>query len=303
MQQVSTASEAYHVPVTLHERVTQATHALVAAGYNDAEAAIDAEVLARHALGWTREQMLVRWRDSLPNGFELRFAPLIDRRAQHEPVAYIVGHREFWNLEIAVTRDTLIPRPETELIVEETLALAQHVPSRLPPAPVIVDVGTGSGCLAVAIAHELPAAQLLAIDVSTAALDVARRNARAHHVADRISWHAGSLLEPVAQPVDLIVSNPPYVPLRDATTLQPDVRDYEPAVALFSGEDGLATIRALVNQARGHVRPEGWLIFEFGYGQADAVRDLVDRSDAWYLVRLRHDLQDIPRTAVLQRRS
>jgi release factor glutamine methyltransferase len=288
--------------VTLHERVTQATHALVAAGYNEGEAALDAEVLARHTLGWTREQMLVRWRDPIPNGFEARYPALIDRRALHEPVAYIIGHREFWNLEIAVTRDTLIPRPETELIVEETLALAQHVPSRLGAAPVIVDVGTGSGCLAVAIAHELRTAHLVAIDVSTAALDIARRNARTHHVADRISWHAGSLLEPIAQPVDLIVSNPPYVPLRDASTLQPDVRDYEPAVALFSGEDGLATIRALVNQARGHLRPEGWLIFEFGYGQADAVRELVDRSDAWYLVRLRHDLQDIPRTAVLQRR-
>jgi release factor glutamine methyltransferase len=324
--------------VTLHERVTQATHALVAAGYNDAEAAIDAELLARHTLGWTREQMLVRWRDPIPptpslppspqgsgsssrsatndsdsgrsatssaigSDFEKRYAALINRRRQHEPVAYIVGHREFWNLEMAVTRDTLIPRPETELIIEETLALAQHVPSRLGSAPVIVDVGTGSGCLAIAIAHELPTSHVIAIDVSTAALDVAKRNARTHQVADRISWHAGSLLEPIAQPVDLIVSNPPYVPLRDATTLQQDVRDYEPAVALFSGEDGLATIRALVNQARGHVRPEGWLIFEFGYGQADAVRELVDRSDAWYLVRLRHDLQDIPRTAVLQRKS
>jgi release factor glutamine methyltransferase len=287
-----------HPHPTLHERVTQATQALIAAGYNEAEAAIDAELLARHALGWTREQMLVRWREPVPAGFEPRYAPLAARRVRHEPVAYITGHREFWGLEIAVTRDTLIPRPETELIVEETLALAP----RLGNSPLVVDVGTGSGCLAVAIAHELPAAQVMAIDVSTAALDVAKRNARTHQVSDRITWHAGSILEPVTQPVDLIVSNPPYVPLRDAPALQADVRDYEPAVALFSGDDGLATIRALVNQARGHVRPEGWLIFEFGYGQAEAVRELVDRSDAWYLVRLRHDLQDIPRTAVLQRR-
>jgi len=285
-------------PGTLHERVTRATHLLAAAGYLEAEAAIDAELLARHTLRWTREQMLVHWRESVPEGFETRFAALVERRRRHEPIAYITGHREFWGLEIAVTRDTLIPRPETELIVEETLALAP----RLDPTPTIVDVGTGSGCLAVAIAHELRAARLIAIDVSTAALDVAKRNAVTHHVADRISWHAGSVLEPVTQPVDLIVSNPSYVPLRDAASLQPDVRDYEPSVALFSGEDGLATIRALVKQARGHVRPQGWLIFEFGYGQADAVRDLVDRSDAWYLVRLRHDLQDIPRTAVLQRR-
>lgn len=285
--------------LTLHARVTAATHALQAVGYVEAEAAIDAELLARHTLGWTREQMLVRWRDPVPDGFESRYAPLLARRARHEPVAYIIGHREFWGLEIAVTRDTLIPRPETELIVEETLALA---PS-LGPNPTIVDVGTGSGCLAIAIAHDLPAARVIAIDVSTAALDIAKRNAVTHHVADRIHWHAASLLEPLTTRVDLIVSNPPYVPLRDAATLQPDVREYEPSVALFSGDDGLATIRALVNQARGHVRQEGWLIFEFGYGQADAVRHLVEQSDAWYLVRLRHDLQDIPRTAVLQRRG
>jgi release factor glutamine methyltransferase len=283
---------------TLHERVTQATHALTAAGYNETEAALDAEVLARHALGWTREQMLVRWRDPVPPHFEPRYAPLLARRSHHEPVAYIVGHREFWGLEIAVTRDTLIPRPETELIVEEALAAAPH----LSAAPTIVDVGTGSGCLAVALAHELCSAKLIAIDVSTAALDVARRNAITHGVADRITWLVASMLEPVTSAVDLIVSNPPYVPLRDAATLQPDVRDYEPPVALFSGEDGLATIRALVTQAHGHLRQNGWLIFEFGYGQANAVARLVDHANAWHLVRLRRDLQNIPRTAVLRRR-
>jgi release factor glutamine methyltransferase len=283
---------------TLHERVTQATHALTAAGYNEAEAAVDAEVLARHALGWTREQMLVRWREPVPPDFEPRYATLLARRTHHEPVAYIVGHREFWGLEIAVTRDTLIPRPESELIVEETLAAAPH----LSEAPTIVDVGTGSGCLAVAIAHELRSAKLIGIDVSTAALDVARRNAITHGVADRITWLVASMLEAVTWPVDLIVSNPPYVPLRDAATLQPDVRDYEPPVALFSGEDGLATIRALVTQARGRLRQDGWLIFEFGYGQANAVARLVDHANAWHLIRLRHDLQNIPRTAVLRRR-
>jgi release factor glutamine methyltransferase len=287
----------------------------MSAGHDEGDAAFDAEMLARHALGWTREQMLVRWREAPPPGFEARYAPLVERRARHEPAAYIIGHREFWGLEIAVTRDTLIPRPETELIVEEALAIAPQLGAVSPIAgstiagststiagPTIVDVGTGSGCLAVALAHELPAARVIAIDVSTAALDVAKRNATTHHVADRITWHAGSVLEPVAQPVDLIVSNPPYVPLRDAATLQADVRDYEPAVALFSGDDGLATIRALVAQARDRIHPGGWLIFEFGYGQAEAVAALVERADAWHLVRLRHDLQDIPRTAVLQRR-
>jgi release factor glutamine methyltransferase len=287
-----------HQAITLHERVTQATHALLAAGLTEPEASIDAEVLARHVLGWTREQMLVRWRQPVPPDFEPKFAPLLARRLRREPVAYIVGHREFWGLEIDVTRNTLIPRPETELIVEEALIVAPT----LGDAPAIVDVGTGSGCLAIALAHELPTAHVLAIDVSTAALDVAKRNAVRHHVSERITLIAGSVLEPILHPVDLIVANPPYVPLRDAPTMQPDVRDYEPAVALFSGEDGLATIRALVKQAAARVRPEGWLIFEFGWGQADEVKDLVDRVGAWRLIRLRHDLQDIPRTAVLQRR-
>lgn len=291
-------SERYDDPVTLHERVTQAGHALMATGYAEAEAAIDAEVLARHALGWTREQMLVRWREPMSADFDARYTPLIARRMRHEPVAYIIGHREFWNLEIAVTRDTLIPRPETELIVEETLAIAKGSDT----LSTIVDVGTGSGCLAVAIAHELRNAHVLAIDVSVAALDVAKRNAMTHRVADRITFIAGSVLEPVSEPVDVIVSNPPYVPLADAPTLQPDVRDYEPAVALFSGIDGLATIRALLIQSTAHVRSDGWLIFEFGFGQAEAIQHLVETTEAWRLVRLRHDLQNIPRTAVLQRR-
>jgi len=283
---------------SLHACVTEATHALLAAGLTEPEASIDAELLARHVLGWTREQLLMQWRQPVPSDFDARYAPLLERRMRREPVAYIVGHREFWGLEMDVTRDTLIPRPETELIVEESLAIAPE----LGATPAIVDVGTGSGCLAVALAHEWPGAHVIAIDVSTAALDVAKRNAKRHHVADRITWIAGSVLEPITHPVDLIISNPPYVPLRDAPTLQADVRDYEPAVALFSGEDGLATIRALVVQAIDRVRPAGWLIFEFGWGQAEAVTHLVNETTAWHLVRLRHDLQDIPRTAVLQRR-
>jgi release factor glutamine methyltransferase len=259
---------------TLHERVTQATHTLVSAGYNDAEAAIDAEVLARHVLGWTREQTLVRWREPAPADFEARYAPLVARRARHEPVAYIIGHREFWGLEIAVTRDTLIPRPETELIVEEALAIAPELGS----APTIVDVGTGSGCLAVALAHDLPAARVIAIDVSTSALDIAKRNAKTHGVADRITWFAGSLLEPVRHSVNLIVSNPPYVPMRDAATLQPDVRDYEPAVALFSGYDGLATIRALVHGRLADLRI--WLWPGRGRRGARRSRHLAPRAPA-----------------------
>jgi release factor glutamine methyltransferase len=281
---------------------------LAAAGIAEADAAIDADVLARHVLGWTREQMIIRQRDPLPAEsaptFDTRFESVIARRIDREPVAYIVGHREFWGLEFEVTRDVLIPRPETELIVEEALALDRDASLgvSLGASPVIVDVGTGSGCLAVALAHELPRARVIAIDVSTVALHVAKRNADRHGVNARITWHAGSLLEPIGGKVDLIVSNPPYVPLGDAETLPPDVREYEPAVALFSGGDGLATIRALVKQAADRVRNDGWLIFEFGFGQAAAIREIIAAANAWHLEKLREDLQGLPRTAVLRRK-
>jgi release factor glutamine methyltransferase len=289
---------------TLHDRLREAQARLVAAGIPEPDAAIDADVLARHVLGWTREQMITRRRDPLPaaneDAFQPRFDALIARRIEREPVAYIIGHREFWNLDFEVTRDVLIPRPETELIVEEALALDRG--RALGDSPVIVDVGTGSGCLAVAIAHELPRARVIAIDVSTAALHIAKRNADRHGVNARITWHAGSLLEPIDKTVDLIVSNPPYVPLGDAETLPPDVRDYEPAVALFSGGDGLATIRALVAQAADRVRNDGWLIFEFGFGQAPAIREIIAAARAWHLEKLREDLQGLPRAAVLRRK-
>jgi release factor glutamine methyltransferase len=293
---------------TLHDRLREAQARLTAAGIRAQDAPIDADLLARHVLGWTREHMITRRRDPLPSPsaeFEARFDALITRRANREPVAYIIGHREFWGLEFEVTRDVLIPRPETELIVEEVLALDRDAASPgggLGASPVIVDVGTGSGCVAVALAHELPRARVIAIDVSTAALHVAKRNADRHGVNARITWHAGSLLEPIDGRVDLIVSNPPYVPLGDAETLPPDVRDYEPAVALFSGGDGLATIRALVTQAADRVRKDGWLIFEFGFGQAPAIREIIAAASAWHLEKLREDLQGLPRTAVLRRK-
>jgi release factor glutamine methyltransferase len=293
---------------TLHERIREARTRLGAAGIADADAAFDAELLARHILGWTKEQMLARWAGTAPDDFDAAYRALVDRRASREPMAYIIGHREFWGLELDLTRDVLIPRPETELIIEEALALSTSLKRNangsmdkgLGAAPTIVDVGTGSGCLAIALATELTRAKIVAIDVSTTALHVAKRNAEKHGVATRIAWHAGSLLEPIDRTVDLIVSNPPYVPLRDQPGLPPEVRDYEPGVALFSGEDGLATIRALVAQAVDRVRPGGWLIFEFGFGQGDAVTAIIQETQAWRVIRLRADLQGIPRTAVLQ---
>jgi release factor glutamine methyltransferase len=280
----------------LHERLAEARLTLIQAGIAAEEAALDAEVLARHVLDCDRATLLTRARDPLPSAFTRLFQGLVSRRARREPLAYIVGHREFWGLEFDVTPAVLIPRPETELIVEEALAslprrdLVRH----------IVDVGTGSGCLAVTLAIEFPAARITATDTSRDALAVAYRNAERHNVIGRITFTQTDVLENISGLADLIVSNPPYVPAGDAATLQPEVRDYEPTEALYGGPDGLDVIRKLLAGASPALASGGWLIIEFGFGQEAGVRDAAQRA-GWTVVRIRSDLQGIPRVAVLRR--
>jgi release factor glutamine methyltransferase len=280
----------------LHERLAEARRKLTEAGIPADEAALDAELLARHVLECDRATLLTRARDPLPSAFNRLFHTLVLRRARREPLAHIVGHREFWGLEIEVTPAVLIPRPETELIVEEALAA---LPSR-EAVRRIVDVGTGSGCLAVALAVEFPGAQVTATDVSADALAVAYRNAERHNVQPRLSFIQTNLVEGVTGGADLIVSNPPYVPAADAPTLQPEVARYEPPGALYGGPDGLDVIRELLAQAHACLAFDGVLIVEFGFGQEAAVRDAAERA-GWTLVRVRSDLQRIPRVAVLRR--
>jgi release factor glutamine methyltransferase len=279
----------------LHERVADARNALAAAGIDPAEARLDAELLARHVLGWDRARLLAHARDGVPSGFDAPFDAALARRLAREPVAHILGHREFWGLDFEVTPDVLIPRPETELIVEEALAAYSD-----REAGLIVDVGTGSGCLAIALALEIPRAELIATDVSAAALAVAGRNAVRHHVADRIVFVQTDLL-PAASAIDLIVSNPPYVAESDAASLAPEVRDHEPPLALYGGADGLSVFRRLLPEARTMCGSErdGVLIVEVGYDQAAAVTALAATA-GWTLVRARQDLQGITRTLVLR---
>jgi release factor glutamine methyltransferase len=280
----------------LHERLAEARLTLTHAGIPPDEAALDAELLARHVLDCDRATLLTRARDPLPSAFDRLFTTLLTRRANREPLAYIVGHREFWGLEFDVTPAVLIPRPETELIVEEALA---SMPVR-DAVGHIVDVGTGSGCLAVTLAVEFAAAKVTATDISHDALAVAYRNAERHNVLARVSFIKTDLLEGLSGTADLIVSNPPYVPAGDAATLQPEVVRYEPANALFGGSDGLDVIRELLTRAHPLLAPDGFLIVEFGYGQETPVRDAARRA-GWTVVRMRSDLQRIPRVAVLRR--
>ena len=270
---------------------------LVAAGIGEHDAALDVEVLARHALGWDRARYLSHVRDPAPPAFDRRFDRLIERRCRREPVAQITGSREFWGLDIAVTRDVLIPRPETELLIETGVAL---LADRATPWAV-ADVGTGSGCLAVALAHELPRAQITATDFSPAALAVARRNATRHSVGDRISFHETRWLEGLLGPYDLIVSNPPYVPEPEMARLAPEVARYEPASALCGGPDGLNPARELVPAAVARLRSGAWLVMEIGAGQGAAVTEVVTCQPELTLVEIRQELRGIPRAAVLRR--
>ena len=285
---------------TLHSRIQGARRRLERAGIEASEAALDADLLARHALGgWERGRLLAAMRDAVPAGFDEAFERLVQRREEREPAAYITGHREFWNIEIEVAPGVLVPRPESEFIVE---AVIGRVPDGTGPLR-IADVGTGSGCLAVALARGLPAARVTAIDISPVALAVAARNATAHDVAARVSLVRGDLLDAHDGPFDVIVSNPPYVPSGDVPTLQREVRDFEPVGALDGGPDGLDIIRRLVPEAASRLVDGGWLVFEFGFGQADVVRSIIAADPRLELVTIREDLAGIPRVAVARRRS
>ena len=282
--------------MTLGDRVAWAREAIAAAGIRPEDAALDAEVLARHVLACDRAGFVVGLRDEEPVDFADAYRALVDRRCRREPVAYILGEREFWGLPFEVTPDVLIPRPETELIVEEALELfpAGHAPG------VIVDAGMGSGCLAVALALEFEHARVIATDISEAALAVARRNAAKHGAGDRIDFRGGDLLEPVTERADLIVSNPPYVASGDAPGLVPEVREHEPHVALFAGPNDLSMFGKLFPSAATRLRPGGRLIVEVGYDQDERVARLASR-DGWTLSHVRQDLQAITRTLIFVR--
>ena len=280
---------------TPFDRIAEARARLVDAGIPANDAAFDAEVLARHALDWDRATLFTRGREPAPGGFDERFEAAVARRLQREPVALIVGRREFRGHEFEVSPDVLVPRPETELVVDEAVAFARTHACRS-----VIDVGTGSGCIAIATAAALPDARVLAIDRSDAALEVARRNASRLGVRDRVSFLRANVLAGVDVVADLILSNPPYIPVRDAATLPPEVVKFEPHAALFGGEDGLGIIRRLLVEAIERLAPGGWLVIEFGLGQEPDVRAAAETA-GWTIVHVRADLQGIPRTIVLTR--
>jgi len=269
---------------------------LEAAGVPRDEARRDAAVLARSVLGWDTARWLADAHRPASPEFDAAFATAIGRRAAREPLAYILGEREFYGRPFHVSRSVLIPRPETELVVERALALKE--PGQRTPT--IVDVGTGSGCLAVTIALEWPRARVIATDVSHAALGVAAANAKRHGVTDQIDLREASLAAGLRDQADVVVANPPYVAEGDRVSLAAEVRDYEPEAALFGGPDGFAVIRELAPAAGDALRSGGWLVMEIGAGQRHAACEIV-RSAGFATVEVHDDLAGIPRVVVARR--
>jgi len=254
----------------------------------------DAELLLMHTLERSRAWLIAHAEEELSGSQAAAYTALVSLRRKGEPIQYITGEAEFYGLPFLVTRDVLIPRPETEHLVEKALELAGRVVS-----PRIVDVGTGSGAIAVALAHKLPCAQIAAIDISSRALAVAEENAKRNGVAVR--FLLGDLLAPVAGEIfEIIVSNPPYVPTVDRDTLSVEVREYEPALALFAGGDGLDVYRRLIPAAFDALTPGGFVALEIGYGQSTAVEALLASAGFEQIVFV-PDLQGIPRVACAQR--
>jgi len=283
--------------LTLQERLAAAREQLVRAGIQPSEAAIDVDVYARTILKWDRGRLLLNHHEPVPESLEPEFSSWIARRERFEPTAYIVGEREFWGLDFYVSPAVLVPRPETEFIVEETVTLARAMPGQRLR---IADMGTGSGCIAVSIGYEIRDCTIVATDVSADALTVARRNAERHAVADRIEFVCTSWLDDVEGTFDILAANPPYVRSVDRRGLSADVLQ-EPHVALFGGDTGLEHLDAVLRTAVAKLRPAGWLVMEFGFGQEDDVRALAGKYAELVVHHTRADLQGLPRTVIIQR--
>lgn len=286
--------------MTLRQKIGAAQARLVAAGVLDGEAGRDAVLLARHVLDWDRATIYANYQDPVTQDFVERYDPLIERRARREPIAYIRGVQEFWNRDFVANRAVLIPRPETELIIEELLA---RLPATAPARPIrIADIGTGSGCLAVTAAAERPYVEVIATDISDAALNVAHENAGRHGVSGRIAFRESAYLIGATGVFDFILSNPPYVTESEYQSLAPEVREYEPAVALVAGEDGFRDIQQIVDLGTAYLAPGGTMLIEIGHNQADAVVDLIMSYPALRLAGISNDLQNIPRVAIIERK-
>jgi release factor glutamine methyltransferase len=280
---------------TIRALLAEAGH-LLAEGPHPARARLDAEALLLHVLGKNKAWLMAHADEQLAGVQGGRYAELLERRYRGEPIQYITGEAEFYGLPFRVTRDVLIPRPETEHVVEKVLEFAARFSQ-----PRIIDVGTGSGAIALALAHHLPCARITATDIWAHALDLAHSNAGSNGVSNRIRFLPGDLFDPVAkEQFEIVVSNPPYVSHNDRDSLAVEVRNHEPALALFAGEDGLEVFHRLIPAAFAALAPGGFVVLEIGYGQEAAIRELLSAS-GFDQIEFTPDLQGIPRVASAHR--
>jgi release factor glutamine methyltransferase len=286
--------------LTIAEAIYRAAQKLSGCGITNAR--LDAEVLLTHILERDRAWLITHNNDSLDNEKYRLFEDTIDRRSRREPLQYIIGRQEFWGLEFMVTRDVLIPRPETELIVETALKIVKRT-SRAT----IVDLCTGSGCIAVSLAKELGNTRIFAADTSSQALAVARENAQRHGVSDRIRFLEGDLFAPLEELairglVDVITANPPYIRSDDLPMLQPEVRDYEPELALMAGTEGTEVQQKIIERASDLLKKHGALIMEMGMGQAEILKRMADETGTYDKPEILKDLAGIDRVLVVKRK-
>lgn len=267
---------------------------------------MNAELLLMFTLDCDRAYLFAHPEQELTDEEESRYHATLDERSRGVPAQYITGHQEFWGMDLIVSPAVLIPRPETEHVIETVLGIQAPAVGRQPsgraqtsaPQVRIIDVGTGSGCIALALAKELPNAEIHAADISPDALEVARANAARHQLNHRIHFHQTDLLAGLSGQFDIVVSNPPYVGEAEEDSVQLEVRKFEPRNAVFAGKTGTEVIERLIPHAHAALRPGGWLVMEISGTIAEEVRRLLT---GWQNVQIKLDLQSIPRVALAQK--
>jgi len=290
------------------------------ASYDVPDAKAEAEYLLSHVLDCKRVELHLNHTIHLSYNTLQRFLDFVERRIKREPSQYIIGEQEFWGLEFKVTRDVLIPRPETEILVEEAVKTVRSQESevrsqntkihyselRTPNSKLILDLCTGSGCIAISLAKEITNSRIYAVDISERVLDVARGNAERHGVADRMIFLHGDLFEPLKGmdiEFDFIISNPPYISKKMMKELQPEIKDYEPVTALYGGDDGLDFYRRIISEAPKYLSKDGCILLEMGYGQAEEIKKLIEQDKAFEHIDIKKDFAGIDRVIKAQRKG
>ena len=268
--------------MTVREILNEATRELETAGMETAR--LDAEVLLAFCLNCDRLEFLKNPDMQISKSQLAVFNKLVSRRLKWEPVAYITGRKEFWSFTLEVNKGVLIPRPDTEIILEEALAVGKNI-----IAPRIADIGTGSGAIALALAKELPEPKITAMDISRAALKVAKKNARNLKLGKNIEFLKGDLFAPVKGLFDIIVSNPPYISAAEYEELPRGVKDFEPKIALLAGQTGVEFYEKLIYQSKNHLKKDGWLLMEIGAPQAEKIRDIMQECAFFEDIDVRRD--------------